>query len=53
MNEKYIQELKEANPDIKIVPRVYLLADDKYLIQGLSIPSQINDLVDIFIQFIL
>ena len=46
IDETYIQELKAENPDLKVLPRVYLSTEDEHLIQGLE--GQISIFIDLF-----
>lgn len=50
IDEAYIEELRSQNPDLKIVPRIYLSTEDKYLIQGLE--QQVEVYVDLFSKFL-
>lgn len=46
----YINELKEANDQIKIVPRIYLSSEDQYIIQGMK--EDIPFLVNVFSEYL-
>ena len=50
IDEAYIEELRSQNPDLRIVPRIYLSTEDKYLIQGLE--QQVQVYVDLFLKFL-
>ena len=46
MDERYINKLKESNPDIKIVPRIYLAASDNEIIKTISDQRQVNQIAE-------
>ena len=46
VDERYINNLKESNPDIKVVPRIYLAASDNEIIKSISDQRQVNQIAE-------